>query len=515
MIPVAKIQELQNLTRDNILKPLDILLDKNSKPIGFTMKWIRDSIAMCKLFTTDFRTRSKIAPSDVVTLVESIASTMSFIHSKQCLVVDFNEMNMMIDSKFKIPYFIDVDSYQTPNFQANAIMPSIRDVHSTTFSELTDWFSFAIVTCQLFIGIHPFKGKHPDFPKADFVTRMKNNASIFNPKILLPATVRDFSYIPKEYLEWYIRLFEKGERSLPPTIGGVIIAVAKPTVAYSQTFTIKCLSTQDIDIIGHFSIMGVNVYLTKAAVHMNAQRFTLAHPDSDVLILMKTLTPVEAYIEDGRLVLWDMSENRLIPITLYAKNKMIIDNRLFVLSDDKLIEVTIQEMNHTAIAAIGNVWSVHPNASQMMRRVLYQDLLGKPFFLIPHKNGSAIMQTFPGLDGYKIIDARYENGVLVVIRYKNGIYDRVVIVINPDTLEYTHRAIKDVGNIAINFTVLDNGVALLLTEDDEIELFFNSPDKTALKIIKDSGIDSSMKLSHNGTVAMYMKDNKAYSITSK
>src|SRR6478609_7422794 len=48
MIPVGKIQELSCLTHPNIIKPEDVLIDSNNKPVGYTMRFVNDTYALCQ-----------------------------------------------------------------------------------------------------------------------------------------------------------------------------------------------------------------------------------------------------------------------------------------------------------------------------------------------------------------------------------------------------------------------------------------------------------------------------------
>jgi len=77
----------------------------------------------------------------------------------------------MITNNYKTPIFLDVDSYQTPSFHADALMESVRDplIQNNKFTELSDWYSFGIVVFQMYIGIHPFKGRHPNFKKNEWL----------------------------------------------------------------------------------------------------------------------------------------------------------------------------------------------------------------------------------------------------------------------------------------------------------------------------------------------------------
>ena len=112
--------------------------------------------------------------------------------------------------------FIDVDSYQTPGFKATALMDSVRDrhCHNNQFTPDTDWFSFGIVSFQMFIGIHPYKGKHPDL--ADMDARMMQNISALNKAVSVPKVCYAFDVIPQAYLCWYKAVFEQGKRCAPP-----------------------------------------------------------------------------------------------------------------------------------------------------------------------------------------------------------------------------------------------------------------------------------------------------------
>ena len=90
------------------------------------MPFLNDSDPICKLFTKSFKTTNNIQNSDVIEIVKHMQKTISNIHSANCLVVDLNELNVMVDISKCYSYFIDVDSYQTKSFKATAIMEAIR-----------------------------------------------------------------------------------------------------------------------------------------------------------------------------------------------------------------------------------------------------------------------------------------------------------------------------------------------------------------------------------------------------
>ena len=60
MIPIAKINELQQLKESYIINPQDIIFNQQKHPIGYTMSYCKNSVPLCKLFTRDFRNRFNI-----------------------------------------------------------------------------------------------------------------------------------------------------------------------------------------------------------------------------------------------------------------------------------------------------------------------------------------------------------------------------------------------------------------------------------------------------------------------
>src|SRR4029077_16726083 len=123
----AKIQELSGLTEANIIRPLDLLLDGKNRPIGYSMRYIGKSFALCQLFPKAFRQRHNLTPELTLQLVRKLQDGVRHVHSKGILVVDLNELNFLVAEDFSELFFIDVDSYQTPSYPATVLMESVRD----------------------------------------------------------------------------------------------------------------------------------------------------------------------------------------------------------------------------------------------------------------------------------------------------------------------------------------------------------------------------------------------------
>jgi len=518
MVPEAKLKELGTLTIPNIVSPKDLIYNKKQEIIGFTMAWLGDDmIALCKLFTTGFRNANNVTDNQTLELVENIKDTTAYVHGNNFLIVDGNELNYMVDKDFVTPYFIDVNAWQTPSFPPTAIMPSIRDYRSKDFSTLTDWFSFAIVSFQLFTGVHPFKGNHPKFKKRDFEARIKACVSVLNSEVRIPPNVRDFGIIPAEYMDWYLKLFEKGERLPPPLKAGKLGHVKTRLILVHSTdnFDIKELQIFDTDIVFHNMIGGNQVVKTKETLYIDKAEYKVS-PDVEILFTPMEGIPIFAKIEDGYVKLHTPNKYyNLIPITLACTEKMIINNTLFLKNKEKLIELAINVMGQNITFAPKTVWAVEPNSSQMFSNVIYQSVLGKAFIAIPlptYAKSRFIIKQIPELDNYRVIDGKFQNGICMFTLHKDADYSRAILIFDPTYDRYKIDIKAGIDYTPINFVVLDNGVCISITNDDAVEIFMNKIDKPDIKRIEDPEVNSAMKLCNDGVQVRVFKGEKLFTI---
>jgi hypothetical protein len=521
MIPEAKIKELETLDKPNIVRPLDIIFDSTKAIVGFTMDWLGDETnALCKLFTNSFRDANGITIDQTTELVENIKDTIFFIHNKNCLMVDGNEFNYLVGKDFITPYFIDVNSYQTPNFNATAIMPSIRDWSTQKFTTLSDWFSFAIVSFQLFVGIHPFKGNHPKYSRNDFEKRVIENVSVFHKGVSLPPTVRDFNLIPSSYKDWYYKLFEKGERKEPPTLPGKsqVIQIIASVVQSSNNFEITMLKEFKDELLFYGVIYGIPVAKTIKEIFISKTNYKTSL-GTELLFAMPGLIPILIKIENNKLKYHALKEGyKLKELDLECSDKMIVNNVLYIKNNEKLIEIEFNEMNGNIVPAIKTVWTIEPNSSKLFSNIIVQSVLGKTYVAIPlpklGQRSSFVIKAIPELDKYRIVDAKYDNKVSMFIGYQNGDYFKIVVIFDDDYNKYKIRVIPT-DYIPLNFITLDNGVVVSINDDSSIEIFTNRIDKDDVKKIKDPEINTSMRLFKDGMTVMFVSGNKVYKIRMK
>lgn len=515
MIPVAKVGELKELSSPNIVRPIDVIYTKDKKAVGFTMDWLGvDNYPLCKLFTNSFRDANGVTNDHIIELVENIKNTIiSPIHANNCLIVDGNEFNYLVGDDFITPYFIDVNSWKTKSFPPTAIMPSIRDWNTSEFTELTDWFSFAIVSFQLFVGIHPFKGRHKDFKKGDFEGRVKANISILNKDVKYPPSVRDFGIIPGDYYDWYYRIFEKGERCFPPKMPGAVATIQVQTILVKSTdnFEIREVKEFDDTIIYHNN----KVTKTIKSLYIGSTDYRIGQ---DVEVIFSPFKNIEIFckIEDGKLHIMTPTQTPIDQMNIQCTEKMIINDTLYLKNGGQLTELRINDSGKLFMS-VQQIWNITEKSSHLYSGIVTQSILGRFYVCIPlpdYKTSSFIIKDIPELDKQKIVEAKHENHVCMITTTEGGIYNRYVIVFNDDYSKYVIREFLDVYYLPLNYIVLDNGICITIREDDVVEIFhIKHPEK--VKEIKDKKINSTMRLCKKGTNVRFFKGNKLFDFKIK
>jgi len=520
MIAEQKLVELQRINIPNVMKPKDVILDVKKKPIGFTMDLARGH-SLVKLFTTGFQNDNGITPTHLVELVEAKKVVVNNIHDTGCLIVDLNEYNVIVDSSWVVPYFIDINSWQTPSYPATAISPNVRDWTCNKFTELTDWFSFAILTCYLFTGIHPFRGRHKDFKKGDLEGRMKSHVSIFNSDVRLPGSVRDFSMIPPHYKEWYIDLFEKGKRSKPPLLPGTItMALVEITMIQStNNFQITRVKEYDSKIVAHRHVFGKSIVKTQSEVWIDNVNYKV-NPGVDVIITNTNLTDILVKVQNGNLHLKILDQSiKLMYQVMRATGMMVVGNSLFITYGGSLTEIGFNDMVGKVMISIDSSWSIMPTTHEVFDGVIYQQIMGKPYLVIPiPKQGEKtkyIEKEISELAEYKVVNAKFDNGVVMLTGYKDSRYDLHIIRFGNDYKDYQHRLVEDVDLQEPNFVVLDNGIGIAIMSDDTLELFRSNPTRPEVDKFDDPEINATMRLCKGPQGVRFFQGKTVYKMVKK
>jgi hypothetical protein len=517
MIPMAKIQELSVLQHPHIIRPQNLILDKKNKPVGFTQQFVKDAVSLVKLFPKAFRNDNHISHEMMLDLVKKLQEMVLYVHSSGILIVDLNELNFLTNNTFDNLWAIDVNSWQTPHFPATVIMPHIRDRHAKKFDQGTDWFSFGIVSFQMLIGLHPYRGGHPDFASlaADerLDARMKANVSALNSKSTLPAAAQPLDVIPPALKQWYLNIFEKGERIAPPTDYehfAKFVAKVKEIVG-SNLFIMKEIETFPDIIVNVCSSGGIRVVQTESQLFINKHKFS-TRKGLQVGFTPKFNKPVGMYLENDLVIVVDLStDNELYRCS--GDGVMSYDGRLYVKNGLNVIEVVFLETTNKTIAApkvVGTTLDL-PEATKVLDGVIVQNLLGRHVVSVFPESGVCRQINIPELDGYRLIDAKFDK-ILMVVAEKKGQYDRFVFCFDKTYANHVVRIVKDTDYSGLNFTVAEHGVCVMINEEEKVEAFTASSN---VKLMDDPAIDGDMRLFHDGTQILLAKGNKLFSMTMK
>ena len=478
MIPEAKIAELAGIADDRVIRPKNVLLDAKGTAVGYSMRRVADAHPLCQLFTKAFRDREGVDGATVLRLVQGMQRSVGAVHEAGVLIVDANEMNFLAARDFGEVYFIDVDSYQTPHYPATALMEGVKDWSANgKWTPGSDWFSWGIVTFQLFVGIHPYKGKHASVK--GLPERMKANLSVFNRAVSVPQMVPPFDVIPGAYRSWYKAVFEDGFRGLPPVDAQISTALgtARP-VASATAVTLTLLRVAHTgDILEYVAWGGEEAAIISRPTGRSAWILDggrnrempvvpgghLAHTAAGV--------PLYAWIERGDVHVRDLRHGGAeVPLTLRGRALETADGRVYVHSGESVVEIEFFEAGGKLLGAPRVVANVAPLATQLYPGVAMQSVLGAWYANLFPAAGRSDQVRLNSLDGARVLEARCEWPTLIVAAERGGTVDRYVYEVGASTaiLRWVDR---NVGHGGINFVALPKGVAAMIDEAGDLALF--------------------------------------------
>jgi len=522
MIPVGKIQELSVIKDKRIVKPERVITNKGGSPIGYTMHCVRDGFALCQLFPRAFKERNQIDSKTITHLVRELQEGVTHVHQSNILIVDLNEMNFLVGKGFSALYFIDADSYQTHNFPATALMESIRDRHmkgSHAFTTLTDWFAFGIVSFQMFCGIHPFKGKHPTLKGFD--ERMRANVSVFNSSVSVPRAAYPVTVIPTAYRDWYRAVFEDGKRVPPPEQLGTVTVFVPDLRRITGTNLLEITEVgsyggkQDtirrVWCFGQQSVVASadSVWLNDHAIPGGTSATTAVafSPRRNKAVGITKVNEVTS--------LYNLTDRVAIPFQLQPTDFMEYDGRVYLKVLGNVHELILTDAGTQVVASTKLAAAVLENATQLFPGVLIQNMLGSIQVSMFPKSGTTVQIEMQELSGYRVMDARYDRGVLMVIGERKGRYDRLVFRFDSLHQSYDRRRVKDITPAGLNFITLDSGVVVCLNEEDKLEVFRREKDQPKINYVEDPTLGGDMALVRlNGQLA-FSQGNGLYRMQLK
>jgi hypothetical protein len=498
----------KSLTHPSIVAPRGIVTG-NGQALGYYMPYVSGE-AYPKLFTNDGRAEVGFTDASAKHLAREMQEVIAAAHSSGALLVDGNELNWLADvtdmHKPK-PYAIDVDSWQIDRFKASVIMPSIRDWHSPTITEATDWFAWGIVTFLLFTGIHPYRGTLPGYKPSELERRMRDNASVFNPAVRLNKTVRDFSVIPGPLRTWYEETFERGLRTVPPSpfatgSGNVItrtmrmVTTKQGGLAYEKLFDavetitslwpcglVRTASGKLFDFIQKREV-GSTTATRMAAVK--------AH-DGWLLAELQDATWKFRFLEGN-------GASTTLSTMLDVRTVFRSGERLFAVTSEELVELKLMSLGKPLLI-LGHRWSIMSNSAKWYRGVGIADLLGSYHLIIPSGTDGVTQVKVPELNGTRIIGAVGDGRFVAVMTVTgHGNYETLRFIFTSNLKSYQVTRIQR-DEPSQNLVVLPKGVVAEIINDGELSLLV--PQSGEQKLVNDKDIVTTMHLARCGNQVVY------------
>lgn len=526
-LPLKKLQELAIITNPTVVTPKDIIFDAaNGKPLGYTTTYIDDVDPLVMLFTRAYKNDKNISFRMINELVKQMQLVVADVHSAKCLIVDLNELNVLADVQPTIinPWFIDTDSYSTPSFKATAIMDSVRDRRVTTYDkqgqmhyhpdDMSDWFSFAILAFSLYTNIHPFRGSHPNYKPKDKPKQMDDGVSVFHPGVRVPPSVNDFKVIPARHLAWLKDVFLNNNRSVPPlpdSSAPLMVPTQIVTIRGTDKITVQEVAAYTDNIMAVYQMMGVYYVATKSRFYASKKEIGTHNAKKIALCSSSDGTLITAQQDGTNIVFTELTKGSTLGSTtgtdMFGRNGSI-----YTIGFGKLTEHTFESLGNKTIRTVKAVSSVADNSSKMFDGCVMQDLLGKLYLTLPYKQGHCFSKYVKELDGYRVVSAKSDKTVTIVLGEKKGQYDRIIIVFDKHYTKFDVRKEEDVSYDNINFAVMDNGLCALLSSPDELELF-----STAFKFetLTDPPFDATMKMLATPDGLFFVNGNSLHQIKRK
>ena len=527
MLPAKKIQELSVISNSHVIAPQEIIYDMSGKPLGYTTKFVDNVEPLLKFFTKTFKDDNNVSFQMVSHLVKEMQLVTSRVHSANCLIVDYNELNVLvrIASSTLTPFYIDTDSYATPSFKATAVMDSIRDRKASVIDKNgtlhynptieSDWYSWAILAFWLYSNIHVYRGSHPNYKPRDKAKQMDDGISVFHPGVRVPPSVNDFKVIPHRHLDFFKRVFLNGERGVPPLPDSSV-----PLLVPTQVITIQGTDKISVSEVNAYSgpimaiqtIMGIYYVATKTHIYANKKEIG-THSAKKIGFCSAT---------DGTLIVAQQDNSNKIafrdltkadPIgTATSAELFTRNNAFYTIAHGKLVENTFRSFGGKVVHNVTEVENVSVTSAKMYDGCVIQDLLGKQYLTLPYKRGSCFSRHVPQLDGYRIVGAKAEKHVVVVLGEKKGKFDRIIIIFNKSFDTCDVRKVTDIAYDTINFTAMDNGLCVLLASDTELELFATA---SQAEILTDPPFDATMRLFSTSDGIFFVNGNSFHQLKRK
>ncbi len=518
-----KIRMLSHVKHPYIVAPQGVVNNDRGEPIGFYMPYVEGE-PLARVFTSAFWHRESFTTTNASQLVDRMRSVVQTAHDHKAILVDANELNWIAMCKTNTgpePRAIDVDSWAIGKWHATVIMPSIRDWHARSFDERSDWFSFGVVSFQIYTGIHPYRGTLTGYKSGDLEGRMKANASVFSDGVGLNRAVRDFTHIPHPLLEWYKATFQKGERTLPPSpydkgVGKIAqpAMVRRSVTKATGSLVFEKLFEKTNDAIVRVYPCGIVLTASGALIVISSKKEVAKGVPSDAEVVRVKDGWLVAYRTAGDFQYFFIDERTgqqiSLPFQLLGTRIFRYENRLFLATEDELVELSLMIVGKPLLTIGKRTQILQPNATNWFDGAGVQKAFNATFMVLPFGDVACTTVRIPELDSVTVIAAKAGNRFVTAVGVdKTGTYYKYDFTFTADYASYTTER-ESVDSPELNVALLPKGVGAMIAEDGKLVIFV--PTNRQVREVEDKLIATDMALAHIDDRVVYVKDGALWSV---
>ncbi|MBX7100287.1 MAG: hypothetical protein K1X89_21400 [Myxococcaceae bacterium] len=202
-----------------VVAPVGPVEDEHGQVVGYAMPAIAGARELSALVSR----ASGVSAEHTRALFSALHAVMTELHALQVVVGDCNDGNLLFQGEQ--PYLIDADSMQLgglpcPVGHERFLDPRLYGVDlaaAPRFDEGSDWYAFAVLLFQSWLGVHPYGGVHGRLPT--LLRRAEAAHSVLKADVRLPPRAWHWKVLPDEALGYFEAVFDRRERApVPPAL---------------------------------------------------------------------------------------------------------------------------------------------------------------------------------------------------------------------------------------------------------------------------------------------------------
>jgi hypothetical protein len=342
---------------------------------------------------------------------------------------------------------------------------------------------------------------------------MRQNISVLNPQVTIPASCYPLDALPSAYRDWYRAVLEQGVRTPPPADGRDVITITPQVNPLPAGLHLKIerLVQFTADIVQAAPRYGSQVAVTTKGLTVHG-RILCTRLDLHLASTPRLNHLIAAAREGDTLRLWDVTAGCELAAPLRAEALMAYDERLILKNGTTLYELRWLELPGGVQPLLHPVANVLPYATQLLEGAVLQNILGACYVSVLPTAGTCYTVRVPELEGQRIVEGRFDRNVLMLVSEQQGKYQKSILRFGDEYRDYDLRSVQDVSTVDLNFVTLENGVCLHLNENEELELFSNRKGAQSMRLLNEPALRGAT-LVKAGTHALFAQGDTLYHMT--